>query len=140
MIDEKSAAKADRGKVKKLTHAFDIVAAYFGILSEPIRLQIMHATCDEEKSVSKIVEELGATQSNISRHLNLMHRGGLLARRKESNQVYYVSADPEMVENLRNACIRLATQMDPRTPMRGEFLRLLYRQKKKAEKARSLIK
>jgi len=117
--------------VKALKHAFDIVAAYFGVLSEPTRLQIMHATCEEEKTVSQIVAELGATQSNISRHLTLMHKGGLLMRRKEGVQVYYVTADPEMVESLRNVCIRLAIQMDERTPLRGELLSLLHKQKRK---------
>ena len=117
-----------------LKPVFEIVASYFGLLSEPIRLQIMHATCEEEKSVSKIVEELGATQSNISRHLTLMCKGGLLTRRKEGKQVYYMSADPQMVENLREVCIRLATQMDPRTPMRGEFLRRLHEQVQKRER------
>ncbi|MCX7144523.1 MAG: ArsR family transcriptional regulator [Proteobacteria bacterium] len=118
------------GKCRKFW-IYDIsVARGNGIPSE------FHATCEEEKSVSKIVEELGATQSNISRHLTLMCKGGLLTRRKEGNQVYYVSADPEMVENLRQVCIRLATQMDPRTPMRGEFLRRLHEQvQKRKERA-----
>ena len=131
VIGQAAAAKTDGNKVKKLKHAFDIAAAYFGVLSEPMRLQIMHATCEEEKTVSQIVEELGATQSNISRHLNLMHRGGLLTRRKDGNQVYYVSGDPEMVENLRNVCTRLAMQMDEQTPLRGELLRLLHKQRRK---------
>jgi len=125
--------------MENIKHAFDIVAAYFGVLSEPTRLQIMHATCEEEKTVSQIVAELGATQSNVSRHLTLMHRGGLLTRRKEGSQVYYVSADPEMVENLRNVCIRIATRMDPRTPMRAEFLRRLHEQKRKRKKRAALI-
>jgi len=94
----------------------------------------MHATCEEEKSVSTIVEELGATQSNISRHLTLMYKGGLLTRRKNGNRVFYVTADPEMVESLRMICIRLGTQMDPRTPLRGEFLRRLYKQEQKRKK------
>jgi len=126
-----AAVRESGSKVKDSKHAFDIAAAYFAVLSEPMRLQIMHATCEEEKAVSEIVEELGATQSNISRHLNLMYRGGLLTRRKEGIQVYYVTADPEMVENLRNVCTRLAIQMDEKTPLRGELLRLMSKPKRK---------
>ena len=117
--------------MKKLKHAFEIVASYFGVLSEPLRLQIMHATCEEEKNVSAIVDELGATQSNISRHLTLMYKGGLLTRRKEGQEVYYMTADPEMVDHLRNICTRLAIQMDDKTPLRGELLRLLHKQNQK---------
>ena len=56
--------------------------AYFAVLSEPTRLKIMHAVCNGEKTVSQIVAETGATQTNISRHLGLMHRHGVLARRR----------------------------------------------------------
>lgn len=106
---------------------FDVVAAYFSVLSEPIRLRIMHAICEEEKSVSKIVAELGANQTSISRHLNLMHRSGVLARRKEGSQVYYRAADAAMVEVCRSVCDRIASRMDESTPLRHELRRLMPR-------------
>jgi DNA-binding transcriptional ArsR family regulator len=117
--------------VDTLDHAFDAVAAYFSVLSEPTRLRIMHAICEQEKTVSQIVEELGATQTNISRHLNMMHRSGVLARRKEGNQVYYRAADAEMVEICRSVCSRIAAQLDEKKPLRGDLLRLMPRPKQK---------
>ena len=114
----------------KLDHAFDAVAAYFSVMSEPTRLRIMHALCEEEKPVSQIVEELGATQTNISRHLNLMHRSGVLARRKEGNQVYYRAADAAMVDICRSVCSRIAAQLDEKKPLRGDLLRLMPLQKR----------
>lgn len=115
----------------ELDHAFDVLASYFGVLSEPTRLRVMHAICEHEKTVSQIVEELGATQTNISRHLNLMHRSGVLTRRKEGNQVYYRAADAEMVEICRSVCNRIASQIDEKKPLRGDLLRLMPRAKKK---------
>ena len=120
----------------ELDHAFDAVAAYFSMLSEPTRLRIMHAICEQEKTVSQIVEELGATQTNISRHLNLMRRNGVLARRKDGNQVYYRAADPAMVEICRSVCNRIAAQLDDKMPLRGDLLRLLPRAKRKKRGAR----
>ena len=120
----------------ELDHAFDAVAAYFSMLSEPTRLRIMHAICEQEKTVSQIVEELGATQTNISRHLNLMRRNGVLARRKDGNQVYYRAADPAMVEICRSVCNRIAAQLDDKIPLRGDLLRLLPRAKRKKRGAR----
>lgn len=114
-----------------LKHAFDVVASYFNVLSEPTRLRIMHAICEEEKSVTQIVAELGATQTNISRHLNLMHRSAVLTRRKDGNQVYYRAADPAMVDICRSVCSRIAAQMDEKKPLRGELLRLLPKSKRK---------
>ena len=54
--------------------AIDAVASYFGVLSEPTRTRIMGAVCEEEKTVSQIVEELGASETNVSCHLGIMHR------------------------------------------------------------------
>jgi DNA-binding transcriptional ArsR family regulator len=96
-----------------------------------MRLRIMHAICEEEKTVSQIVEELGATQTNISRHLNLMHRSGIVARRKEGNQVHYRAADAEMVELCRSVCSHIAAKLDQKKPLRGDLLRLMPRQKRK---------
>lgn len=116
------------------TEVFDVVASYFSVLSEPTRLRIMHEICEEEKTVSQIVEELGATQTNISRHLSLMHRSGVLARRKEGNKVYYRVADAEMVNICRNVCDHIAGKMGKGKPLRRGLLRLMPkpRQKKRA--------
>lgn len=109
----------------ELDPVFSAVAAYFGVLSEPTRLRIMHAICEMEKPVSQIVEELAATQTNVSRHLSLMYRAGVLTRRKEGNQVYYRVADTSMVEICRTVCNQIAGQMDEKKPLRRELLRLL---------------
>ena len=121
--------------MEELDHAFDAVASVFSVLSEPTRLRIMHVICEQEKTVSQIVEELGATQTNISRHLNLMHRSGVLARRKEGNQVFYRGADAEMVDICRRVCNRIATQLDDKKPLRGNLLRLMPQQKQKRRAA-----
>ena len=126
--------------MEELDHAFDAVASVFGMLSEPMRLRIMHVICEQEKTVSQIVEETGATQTNVSRHLNLMHRGGVLARRKEGNQVFYRAADAEMVDICRRVCSRIAGQLDDKKPLRGNLLRLMPQKelKKRAAKAPAL--
>lgn len=109
----------------ELDPVFDAVATYFSMLSEPTRLRIVHTICAEEKSVSQIVEALGASQTNVSRHLGLMHRAGVLVRRKEGNQVYYRVGDVAMVDICRSVCNRIAGQMDEKKPLRRELLRLM---------------
>lgn len=121
--------------MEELDHAFDVVASYFGVLSEPTRLRIMHSICEQEKTVSQIVDELGATQTNISRHLNLMHRSGVLGRRKDGNQVYYRASDPALVDLCRSVCSRIAAQIDEKKPLRGDLLRLMPRPKRKKREA-----
>ena len=116
----------------ELDPVFDAVAAYFSVLSEPTRLKIMHAVCKGEKTVSQIVADTGATQTNISRHLGLMHRHGVLARRREGTQVIYRVADPTMVDLCRSVCNRIAGTLDERRPLRRQFLKLLPAAKKRA--------
>ena len=111
--------------VSELDPVFDAVAAYFSVLSEPMRLKIMHAICQEEKTVGHIVEAIEGTQTNVSRHLGVMLRAGVVARRKAGKEVYYRVSDPSMVEVCRSVCTRIAGSIDERKPMRRELLRLL---------------
>lgn len=118
--------------MSELDPVFHAVAAYFSVLSEPTRLKIMHAVCTDEKTVSQIVAETGSTQTNISRHLGLMHRHGVLARRRNGTQVLYSVADPTMVDLCRSVCNRIASGMDERRALRRQFLKLLPAAKKRA--------
>ena len=114
----------------ELDPVFATVAGYFGVLSEPTRLKIIHALCQgAEKTVNEIVAETGATQTNVSRHLSLMHRHGVVARRKVGTQVWYSVADQTMVELCRSVCTRIAGTIDERKPMKKQLLRLLPRKR-----------
>jgi DNA-binding transcriptional ArsR family regulator len=116
----------------ELDPIFQTVASYFGVLAEPTRLKIMHSLCTGEKSVTQIVAETRATQTNISRHLALMYRHHVVQRRKEGTQVFYSVADPTMIELCRSVCTRIATTLDERRPAKREFLKLLPAPKKRA--------
>lgn len=87
---------------------FDAVARYFALLSDPTRLRIMHAVCNAERTVGEIVAHTGGTQTNISRHLNLMHERGALARRKDGSLVYYRVADKALIVMCRDVCQRVS--------------------------------
>ena len=54
-----------------------------------------------------------------------MLRGGLLAKRKEGNQVYYRVADRAMVDICRGVCNQVAARVDEKKPMRHKLLRLM---------------
>ncbi len=106
----------------ELDHVFAVVARYFGVLSEPTRLKILHTICQDERSVSAIVEETGATQTNVSRHLALMLHAGVVSRRREGNTVYYRVANPEFVEICRSVCVQIAGRIDEQKPLRKDLL------------------
>lgn len=117
-----SADKRDVAAPDELDSVFASVAQYFSLLSEPTRLKILHVICQSEHSVSAIVKATGATQTNVSRHLSLMHRAGVVARRKEGNVAFYQIADPELVAICRTVCVQIAGRIDARAPLREELL------------------
>ncbi|MFO1396166.1 MAG: metalloregulator ArsR/SmtB family transcription factor [Burkholderiales bacterium] len=106
----------------ELAHVFAAVAQYFGLLAEPTRLKIMHTICQDERSVSAIVAATGATQTNVSRHLALLLRAGVVSRRREGNTVYYRVADADFVEICRTVCVRIASRIEDQKPLRRELL------------------
>ena len=106
----------------ELDDVFASVARYFSLLSEPMRLRILHTLCNEERSVSSIVQATGGTQTNVSRHLALMHQAGVVARRRDGNTVLYRLLDPEFAQICRTMCVRIAGRIDADAPLRQELL------------------
>ena len=106
----------------ELDHVFAVVARYFGLLSEPTRLKILHTICQEERSVTAIVAATGATQTNVSRHLSLLLHAGAVSRRRDGNVVYYRVAGPDFVEICRSVCVQIASRIDDQKPLRRDLL------------------
>jgi DNA-binding transcriptional ArsR family regulator len=90
---------------------FESVAQYFNVLSEPSRLRIMYTVCSGEKSVSEVVELCGSSQANVSRHLAVLHKAGILLRRKEGTVVFYSIADIATVEMCQTVCTKIAESL-----------------------------
>jgi len=107
-----------------LGQVFEAVSNYFALLSEPVRLRILHSICREEKSVSQIVAETGATQTNVSRHLNTLYRAGALSRRKDGNFIYYGVRDSALTEICRTVCTHIAARNDTQSEERSGMRRL----------------
>lgn len=73
------------------------VAQRFKILSEPVRLQLLNQLQVEgEMNVQELVEATGQRQANVSKHLGIMRREGLVEHRKEGLHVYYSLDDPSI--------------------------------------------
>ena len=68
---------------------FEIAAELFALLSAPTRLRIVCQLCEGEKNVGELLDLVGASQPNISQHLGMLYRSGILGRRRSGSQVYY---------------------------------------------------
>jgi len=54
---------------------------------------------DQERSVSEIAEEIGASMQNTSQHLRLMKAQRIVQSRRVGQTIYYQIAENEMVKN-----------------------------------------
>lgn len=91
--------------------ALVMIAHRFAVLSEPLRLRLIHALFDGEKSVNTLVALTGGTQANVSRHLQTLIQAHILARRKEGLQVFYTIADPSIFQLCELVCGSIETQL-----------------------------
>lgn len=73
--------------------ALEMIAARFKILSEPMRLKLVYALMDGEKTVSELIRETGGLQANVSKHLGILLDAGIVRRRKQGLHAYYRVAD-----------------------------------------------
>lgn len=88
------------------------VAAYFSILSEPMRLKILNLLRDGEKCVQDLVEATRTSQANVSKHLKVMLQAGMLSRRTQGTSAYYSVSDNLTFELCTMVCDRIATRIE----------------------------
>ncbi|MBX3175362.1 MAG: helix-turn-helix transcriptional regulator [Gemmatimonadaceae bacterium] len=88
------------------------VAARFRALAEPARLAVLHALEHGELTVSELVEATGLAQGNLSKHLQQLHAGGFVSRRREGMFVYYALADDDVLALCELMCGRLEGEVE----------------------------
>jgi ArsR family transcriptional regulator len=69
-------------------------------VAHPIRLAIIEVLREGSRCVCEIAEAVGAERSNVSRHLSVMVRSGILAGRREGLMVHYELRTPCVVNFL----------------------------------------
>lgn len=99
--------------------AMELIATRFKVLAEPMRLRILNALREGEKSVTELVAELGTGQANVSKHLGLLYRHGMVERRKEGLNVYYRIADPSILELCELVCSSLEADLEAKRSALG---------------------
>jgi DNA-binding transcriptional ArsR family regulator len=92
--------------------ALELVADRFRALSEAIRLRILQILQNGETSVSALVEGVGSTQPNISKHLKVLQDVGLVKRRQVGTSAYYSIADEMVFELCEMACSGLRDRLE----------------------------
>ena len=94
--------------------ALEMIAGRFRLMSEPMRLKILHTLGQREMNVTDIVAATRANQANVSKHLGILHDAGVVARRKDGLTVNYRVSDETIFELCDLVCSRLKSHFDLR--------------------------
>jgi DNA-binding transcriptional ArsR family regulator len=83
---------------------FRLQAQIAKALAHPLRLEILNRLSNGEVPFGKVHAHLKVSKPNLSQHLAIMRRAGIVIDRREGNTTYYRLAYPEIL----NACRCLA--------------------------------
>ncbi len=64
-------------------------ADFFKTLSHPTRIRILELLSERERSVGDLLSAIGIEASNLSQHLAVIRRAGVVSARREGSVVYY---------------------------------------------------
>jgi DNA-binding transcriptional ArsR family regulator len=90
----------------------ELVAQRFRVLSEPTRIKLLDRLREGDATVLELTSAIGTTEQNISKHLGVLHRAGIVARRKQGNFSYYSIADEAVFVLCEHVCGSLQKQVE----------------------------
>ena len=98
----------------------ELIAERFSALSEPTRIKLLDQLRDGEASVLELTEPIGTTPQNVSKHLGVLQRAGIVARRKHGNFAYYRIIDEGVYSLCEAVCGSLQQQVESLRQLVGD--------------------
>ncbi len=89
-----------------------LIAERFRVLGDPLRLQILHVLGGDERTVGDLVEAVEASQANVSKHLQVLRKAGLVERRRQGLHAYYRVTDASIFQLCDLVCGRMSQQFE----------------------------
>ena len=69
------------------------------VIGNTRRLLILWQLSKQELSVNEIAAQVGSTLQNVSQHLSVLKKTGIVVARREGQAIFYQLADTECVRN-----------------------------------------
>ncbi len=88
------------------------IAERFRVLGEPMRIALLDALREGEATVGELQRVCGASQQNVSKHLGVLLKAGIVGRRKQGNFSVYSIADPMVFALCEQVCGGLRREVD----------------------------
>ena len=95
----------------------ELIARRFRVIGEPMRIRILDRLREGEASVHELTTATGASQQNISKHLQVLLEAGIVGRRKEGNNAIYSIADESVFALCDEVCGSVRRQLSELTAL-----------------------
>lgn len=79
---------------------YELKAEFFRTLGHPARIRVLELLSEREHAVSELVSDVGIEPANMSQHLAVLRRAGLVTARKDGSAVHYSLTSPHVAELL----------------------------------------
>jgi DNA-binding transcriptional ArsR family regulator len=89
----------------------ELIARRFRVIGEPLRIRLLDQLRDGEATVNELTAASGASQQNVSKHLQLLAEAGIVGRRREGNRVYYRIVDEGVLRLCEEVCGSVRAQL-----------------------------
>ncbi|GAA0903047.1 metalloregulator ArsR/SmtB family transcription factor [Virgisporangium ochraceum] len=93
---------------------YEVKAEFFKTLGHPVRIRILELLSERDHSVGEILPEVAVEAANLSQHLAVLRRSGLVTSRKTGATVVYALTSPQVADLLRVARSILTEVLDVR--------------------------
>jgi len=101
----------------------ELIAERFRVLGEPMRIRLLDALRNAPASVGQLQQATGASQQNVSKHLGVLLRSGLVSRRKKGNLSLYAIADEGVFELCEQVCGGMRSRVEDLNAVLQEVIR-----------------
>jgi DNA-binding transcriptional ArsR family regulator len=79
---------------------YQMKAEFFKTLGHPVRIRVLELLSEREHAVSELLAAVEIEPANLSQHLAVLRRAGLVTTRKHGSAVHYSVTSPRVTELL----------------------------------------
>jgi DNA-binding transcriptional ArsR family regulator len=90
----------------------DLVTSRLALLADPTRARLLTLLEQGETTVQELADTMPSTPQNVSRHLGILYRSGIVARRREGTRVHYSLADYSACRLLEQTLSSISGQIE----------------------------
>jgi DNA-binding transcriptional ArsR family regulator len=102
--------------------AMEEIARYFGALAVSTRLKILNALRDGERSVGELTTFTGSTQANVSKHLAVLARNGMVGKSARGTSVFYRIVDARIYRLCDLVCGQIGRRCGEQAEWQRSFI------------------